>query len=236
MPSSASLLAALEADEDDVLEVTNLDRAIAKAEAVIRERSSRVLHPAPDSSAIDLFESLATTDDTSGPALHLPYVPTPVPPPIPGGLTDTPTPYAMSVALRATNSAPRFDLPSVAASSVAEARPKASKTVVRGKALHWITALALAAAVVAFAAGGAVGGAAGGEGATSVRSTLPSAPAVAPILVEAQPHVHMPERASELSTVRTPREATLSAPPVIDVRALKDAPPRRHERREHARR
>ena len=107
-PSSAHLLGTQELDAADVLEVTDLAHAIAKAEEVIRARSSRVLMAGPDSSADqthqttrtdesgDIFDKLLgagkrvaaekhvasddATDDAMGPAVHAPTLPTPLPP------------------------------------------------------------------------------------------------------------------------------------------------------------
>lgn len=93
-PSSSSLIAGLsslgtqEVDAADVLEVTDLANAIAKAEALLRAQSSRALfasaessgarstrpaHPArsSDRAPMDLFDHLVATDDTAGPATHL---------------------------------------------------------------------------------------------------------------------------------------------------------------------
>ncbi len=116
-PSSAHLLGTQELDAADVLEVTDLAHAIAKAEEVIRARSSRVLMAGPDSSSGqtkrsdesgDIFDKLLgagkrvaaekqaasddATDDAMGPAVHAPTLPTPLPPrvaqiPLPPGVT-----------------------------------------------------------------------------------------------------------------------------------------------------
>ncbi|MCW5837542.1 MAG: hypothetical protein KIS78_34435, partial [Labilithrix sp.] len=116
-PSSAGVLGTQEIDAADVLEVTDLAHAIAKAEEVIRARSSRALNAGPDSSpgqpwsrgdAWDIFDQLVATDDAVGPAVHAPSRPTPLPPraspiPLPPGVvrsatllrapeTSTPTP------------------------------------------------------------------------------------------------------------------------------------------------
>ncbi|MBX3222828.1 MAG: hypothetical protein KF795_20105 [Labilithrix sp.] len=96
-PSSAGVLGTQEIDAADVLEVTDLAHAIAKAEEVIRARSSRALGGGPDSSAEpfdragDIFDKLVATDDAVGPAVHAPYRPTPLPPrtspiPLPPGV------------------------------------------------------------------------------------------------------------------------------------------------------
>jgi hypothetical protein len=83
-PSTASLISTAELDPADVLEVGDLARAIARAEQVIRERASapRLSTPAAPSSSgtRDIFDALVT-DDCIGPALHAPYIPTPIPPP-----------------------------------------------------------------------------------------------------------------------------------------------------------
>jgi hypothetical protein len=106
-PSSTAILGTQELDAADVLEVTDLANAIARAEEALRARSSRML---PDSSAShpDIFDKLlardedekdakveqtaADTDDAVGPAVHVPYRPTPLPPraapiPLPPGIT-----------------------------------------------------------------------------------------------------------------------------------------------------
>jgi len=75
-----------ELDANDILEVSDLANAIERA-----ERSLRTPLPAPLPTASsskrprDIFEAL-TTDDASGPAVHAPARPTPVPPPPPGTL------------------------------------------------------------------------------------------------------------------------------------------------------
>lgn len=93
-PSSASILATQEIDATDVLEVRDLAHAIARAEEVLRARSSRVLADVASSPAKtkDIFDALLATDDAVGPAVHAPYVPTPLPPrgsplPTPPGVT-----------------------------------------------------------------------------------------------------------------------------------------------------
>jgi hypothetical protein len=82
-PSTASLISTAELDPGDVLEVGDLADAIARAEQVIRERASgpRLSTPAaPSSSGVrDIFDALVT-DDCVGPAVHAPYIPTPIPP------------------------------------------------------------------------------------------------------------------------------------------------------------
>lgn len=104
-PSSTSVVGTQEIDAADVLEVTDLANAIARAEEVLRARSSVAL---PDSSTgpgandLDIFDSLLSppvhaapapvTDDAVGPAVHAPYIPTPLPPrvasvPLPPGIT-----------------------------------------------------------------------------------------------------------------------------------------------------
>jgi hypothetical protein len=120
-PSSANLGGTKEIDRGDVLEVTDLANAIAKAEEAIRARSSRVLFGAgTDSSSSglengvdrrsspgvvglspsswgsleDVFDKLGSTDDASGPAVHAPYIPTPMPP------RATPTPMPPIARLR----------------------------------------------------------------------------------------------------------------------------------------
>jgi hypothetical protein len=83
-PSTARLISTAELDPADVLEVGDLAQAIARAEQVIRERASapRLSTPAAPSSSgtRDIFDALVT-DDCIGPALHAPYIPTPIPPP-----------------------------------------------------------------------------------------------------------------------------------------------------------
>jgi hypothetical protein len=94
--SSASVVGTQEVDAADVLEVTDLANAIARAEEVLRTRSSRAVR----SDSSDIFDGLLgnarkaaePTDDASGPALHAPYLPTPLPPrvaaiPLPPGIT-----------------------------------------------------------------------------------------------------------------------------------------------------
>ncbi|GEM_PF-2431931 len=80
-PSTASLISTAELAPCDVLEVEDLTQAIARAEEVIRERASRprLSTPGAPSTARDIFDALVT-DDCIGPAVHAPYVPTPVPP------------------------------------------------------------------------------------------------------------------------------------------------------------
>ena len=103
-PSSAGVLGTQEIDAADVLEVTDLAHAIAKAEEVIRARSSRALNAGPDSSpgepwstgAGDIFDQLVATDDAVGPAVHAPSIPTPLPPrvapiPLPPGIVRSAT-------------------------------------------------------------------------------------------------------------------------------------------------
>jgi len=106
------VLGTQEIDAADVLEVTDLANAIARAEEVIRARSSRVLTSGPESAAgqdgpgEDIFDKLvasspnaekttedplSATDDAVGPAVHAPYRPTPLPPrttniPLPPGI------------------------------------------------------------------------------------------------------------------------------------------------------
>lgn len=108
-PSSRGVLGTQEIDAADILEVTDLATAIARAEEVIRARSSRVLTGDPDSSPSreerrdDLFDRLlsgersaadgaSATDDALGPAVHVPHRPTPLPPrtssiPVPPGVS-----------------------------------------------------------------------------------------------------------------------------------------------------
>lgn len=92
-------------DAADVLEVTDLANAIARAEEVIRARSSHALNASPSSSGEsgvpDMFDRLLATgpfadaatnearaaqnektDDIAGSAVYAPYRPTPVPPPV----------------------------------------------------------------------------------------------------------------------------------------------------------
>ena len=100
---SSSNLGTQEIDAADVLEVTDLATAIAKAEEAIRAQSSRKLFSGPDSSgkldgkdesaarsfddrdrsspAMDMFDRLVATDDTSGPALPALYEPALLTPP-----------------------------------------------------------------------------------------------------------------------------------------------------------
>lgn len=71
-----------EVDAADVLEVTDLAHAIARAEEVIRARSSTNLAQltAPDSSSSrDIFDALVSTDDAAGPALAASAYPSPSP-------------------------------------------------------------------------------------------------------------------------------------------------------------
>lgn len=123
--SSASVIGTQEVDAADVLEVTDLANAIARAEEALRARSSRALG-GPDSSrrqeSSDLFDSLVATDDAAGPALHAPYRPTPLPPrvssiPLPPGVTRratllrapeglTPLPLPVEVAVERASAAP----------------------------------------------------------------------------------------------------------------------------------
>jgi hypothetical protein len=78
-PSSASLTASFNTrtSTDNVVKVCGLATAIARAEEVIRERVRSGSRP-------DIFEALVSspqlTDDASGPALYQPYIPTPIPP------------------------------------------------------------------------------------------------------------------------------------------------------------
>jgi hypothetical protein len=231
VPSSVNLLTALEADADDVLEVTNLDRAIAKAEAVIRERSSRALNAAPESSAIDIFDSIASTDDTAGPAVHMPYIPTPVPPPLPAALrdSDTPTPYALSVALRATrttNETPRIEIERglpAATAPAATAPAKARRTA--GRTLAWTTGAAVALGLVAAVLGSVV---------PHSKSLRPASAAIAP---STPLTMHAAEPMTEPTPVMAlPREAEPRDLPAIHVRSLKDAPPHRSLPRARTRR
>ncbi len=217
VPSSVNLLKALEADADDVLEVTNLDRAIAKAEAVIRERSSRALEVAPDSSAIDIFDSIASTDDTAGPAVHMPYIPTPVPPPIPAALwdSDTPTPYAMSLALRvtsATSVTPRIAIEHAlpVTTQPAKARHKMGRTVA------WTTGAAVALGLLAAMLGSVV---------PHSKSSRPASAAIAQPAPTAPITTRSAEPTPQTTPVTTsPPKAESSAPVAIDVRSLKDEP------------
>jgi hypothetical protein len=95
-PSGTSLISTQELDAADVLEVTDLANAIARAEEVIRARSSSralLVAAAPSSSgAPDIFDALveakgddssgvakAATDDIAGSAQYAPYIPTPIP-------------------------------------------------------------------------------------------------------------------------------------------------------------
>ncbi len=164
--SSASILGTQEIDAADVLEVTDLANAIARAEEVIRARSSRVLVPTPDSSPRqeDIFDKLVAatpdgerapvedtnaTDDTVGPAVHVPYRPTPLPPrtsniPLPPGVLRpatllrapddvlaTPIPAAPNTP-RSSAAAARLPLPAHAPSALAadeEARAPVSPVV-----------------------------------------------------------------------------------------------------------
>lgn len=93
----------LDPDESDVLQINGLSRAIERAERVIRDRASstsvsdattlrRTLAASVSSfanePADDIFDSLVNarstpTDDAIGPAVHAPYIPTPIPPPAP---------------------------------------------------------------------------------------------------------------------------------------------------------
>lgn len=77
-----------ELDPSDILEVKDLANAIERAE---RSMLTPLPVPASYSRAIDMFEELGATDDISGPAIHAPYVPTPVPPP-PAVAAPTPVP------------------------------------------------------------------------------------------------------------------------------------------------
>jgi hypothetical protein len=78
-PSSVSLTASFntKTSTDNVVKVCGLATAIARAEEVIRERVKSGSRP-------DIFEALVSspqlTDDASGPALYQPYIPTPIPP------------------------------------------------------------------------------------------------------------------------------------------------------------
>lgn len=159
------MLGTQEIDAADVLEVTDLANAIARAEEVIRARSSRVLMSGPDSSprledrGEDIFDKLVApkqaaespvaekavaTDDAVGPAVHVPYRPTPLPPrtspiPLPPGIARpatllrapeevfaTPIPVAVSTPPSAT---PATLLPAVsAAAPVAPAPVSANAT------------------------------------------------------------------------------------------------------------
>ncbi len=98
-PSSAVLLGTQEIDAADVLEVSDLANAIARAEEVLRARSSRAVADigvATKDSERDIFDALLGTDDAVGPAVHVPYLPTPLPPrgeplPPPPGVNAPPT-------------------------------------------------------------------------------------------------------------------------------------------------
>jgi len=76
-----------ELDPSDILEVKDLANAIERAE---RSMVTPLPIPAQYSRGLDMFDALGTsadsssdfdaTDDTSGPALHAPVIPTPIPP------------------------------------------------------------------------------------------------------------------------------------------------------------
>lgn len=135
-PSSGDPLGTQEIDANDVIEVTDLANAIARAEEAIRARSSRVLgvdsSARDDGGSEDMFDKLVAntrppgervaTDDTIGPARHI-CPSTPLPPraaaiPVPPGVARRAT------LLRAPEEVFATPIPSTASDAVAAAAPR----------------------------------------------------------------------------------------------------------------
>lgn len=98
-----------ELDPSDILEVKDLANAIERAE---RSMVTPLPIPAQYSRGLDMFDALGTTDsssdatdDTSGPALHAPVIPTPIPPAMTAAAAPAPKPSAPIIYVQAEDDA-----------------------------------------------------------------------------------------------------------------------------------
>lgn len=230
-------MAAHERDDADVLEVTDLAHAIARAEEVIRARSSSSLGAlvGPDSSgSFDLFDALVATDDTSGPAVHAPCVPTPIPPPHAAPAPRLPPPTLLPCVPDAprvleTSGAPilivdeeAFRTPAGRLPRFAAERGARSEASRARRRLSWIVAAVLApVALVVFVVGlgRAEPGADPSSAPVAVASPVPAAerPAEPSAAERAAPRARLEPNVE-------PSEAVPSIP-VLHVNSLKNAPP-----------